>query len=655
MTMPSASAAPHAHGDKQSTTYRPDIDGLRAIAVLSVLFFHAGLPPFTGGFVGVDIFFVISGYLITGIILADIGKARFSIANFYERRIRRIFPALYLTIALTIAGALALFTAVDLERFFESLAWLAVFASNFYFADNSGYFDAAADQNAILQTWSLAIEEQFYVFFPLLLALLHKQRRVDVKWVILALALLSLAVSIYLVDRDARPAFFSTFGRVWELMVGALAAVGLYPKLRSAIGRTIASSIGLLAIAGSLVLLTIDTPFPGAYALPACLGTVAIIWAGACGETPVNRWLSWRPLVFVGLISYSLYLLHWPILVFAKYWNQGELSIAQTAAALTLAVALAWLSWRFIETPFRKPAAPLPRRRLFAGAISLMLALAVVGLASAQWQRGNFNAAEKFIEAQKARALAEPCMVRDTQTFAEWPAAQCRQSGSGPAIAVWGDSFAAHYFDAFRQVARESDRPITLLAESSCPPIDGLAVPNRPGCASFNKGALALLQAERPPLVILSADWIVYEKKKTAAEMFEDKFELLTATIAKMRASGSRVLVIGPSPEFTAPVAQIASNDKAGAKESSSKARFSRKFDLYFRDLARQGAIDYFPVYPLFCTASQHCRYRQHGDLLFWDTGHLTERGGDYVIRELIKTPAFNLDGAPKDRSPARN
>jgi len=642
MTMPPAPAASQTHGgDKPSTAYRPDIDGLRAVAVLSVLFFHAGLPPFSGGFVGVDIFFVISGYLITGIILADIGKGRFSIATFYERRVRRIFPALYLTIALTTAGALALFAAVDLERFFESLAWLALFASNFYFADNSGYFDAAADQNAILQTWSLAIEEQFYVVFPLLLALLHKQRRVNVKWVILALALLSLAVSIYLVDRDARPAFFSTLGRVWELMVGALAAVGLYPHLRSMAIRSAVAFVGLLAIAGSLVLLTVDTPFPGAYALPACLGTVAIIWAGACGDSPVNRWLSWRPLVFVGLISYSLYLLHWPIFVFARYWNQGDLSIAQTSAALALAFAAAWLSWRFVETPFRKPATPVPRRRLFAGAISLMLAVGIAGIASADWQRGRFSTGEKFIEAEKARALAEPCMLRDTQPFADWPPVKCKQDGKGAAIAVWGDSFAAHYFDAFRRYGRESDRPVILIAESSCPPIEGLSLPNRPGCASFNRGALALLQTERPPLVILSADWIVYEKKKTAAEMFEDKFELLSATIAKLRTSGSRILVIGPSPVFPAPVPQIAAGEKEGAGDSA-KASFSRKFDLYFQELAKQGVIDYFPVYPLFCTPSAHCRYRQGAELMFWDSGHLTERGSKHVVDALTKSAAFS-------------
>jgi hypothetical protein len=520
-----------------------------------------------------------------------------------------------------------------------------LFASNFYFADNSGYFDAAADQNAILQTWSLAIEEQFYVFFPILLWLLSRQRRVAVKWVILALAVASLAVSIYLVDRDARPAFFSTPGRIWELMIGALAAIGLYPRLDKPAVRSAASAVGLLLIAGSLVLLTVDTPFPGAYALPACVGTVAIIWAGACGETPVNRWLSWRPFVFVGLTSYSLYLLHWPILVFARYWNQGELSVMQTAAALALAFAGAWASWRFVETPFRKPSAPIPRRRLFAGAVSLMLVLCVAGFASAEWQRGQFSDAEKIIAAEKARALAEPCMLRDTQPFADWPAEQCRQRGGGAAIAVWGDSFAAHYFGALRQFARANDRPLVLIAESSCPPIEGLSVPNRPGCASFNTGALALLQAERPPLVILSADWIVYEKKKTAAEMFEDKFERLSATIAKLRTSGSRILVIGPSPLFPAPVAQIAAGDNSDKKDGAAKASFSRKFDLYFRELARQGAIDYFPVYPLFCGESAHCRYRQGGDLLFWDTGHLTERGSTHVVGELSKSPTLHGEG----------
>ena len=627
----SSAATNLGKNDAHGLGYRPDIDGLRAIAVLSVLFYHAGLPPFSGGFVGVDVFFVISGYLITGIIQADIAAGRFTIAQFYERRVRRIFPALYLTIIVTVAAALLLFSATDLERLFTSITWLAFFASNFYFAENSGYFDGAAEQNAILQTWSLAIEEQFYVFFPPLLALLARWRRVPAGWVIVTLAILSFVFSVYAVDRDARPAFFSTPGRIWELMLGALLAVGFFPRIEAARWRAMLGAVGAALIAGSVVFLSTETPFPGAAALPACAGTAAIIWAGACGPSPVTQALSWRPAVAVGLISYSLYLLHWPILVMLRYWNEAELSAVQTALALSVAVAGAWLSWRYVEQPFRKPAQRVSRRALLSTAGSLMIALGALGGAAAYWQASRTTGTEQYVETEKARALAEPCMIRDTAKFEDWPAANCTIAGSAP-IALWGDSFAAHYFGAFRDWAAKSGRGLILLAESSCPPIAGLNVPNRPGCAPFNAGVLARLREQPPVYVVLSADWILYEKKKTVAEVFSDKFTLLSQTIASIRATGAKVLVMGPSPVFPAPVAQIA---LGSANSDRAVASYSRKFDSFFRALAARGDIAYFPAYEVFCHEGSLCRYREAGELYFWDTGHMTTRGSAMVVEKL--------------------
>jgi len=617
--------------------YRPDIDGLRAVAVLSVLFFHAGLPPFSGGFVGVDIFFVISGYLITSIIIEDIKRDRFSIGRFYERRVRRIFPALYLTVLVTVAGALALFSAMDLERLFESVSWLAFFGSNFYFADNSGYFDGSSEYSAILQTWSLAIEEQFYVLFPPLLLFLSMQKRVDSKWVLLALCVVSLSISIYLVDRDARPAFFSTAGRVWELLVGALISVGIFPAVCEARTRSTIAWVGIVLMLGSVFLLSRDTPFPGAFSVPVCVGTAAVIWSGSSGLTFVGQVLAWRPLVQVGLISYSLYLLHWPILVFARYWNHGELSSLQTIISLTLAFGGAWVSYRFVETPLRKPKNGVPRRVVFGSAVLLMSGLAMVGGAGMVWQGGRYSDAEKTIAAETKQALAERCMLRDTETFESWPSEHCELSGTGSAIAIWGDSFAAHYFSGFRERAIRLKSPMMFLAESSCPPIDGLKIPNRPGCASFNQGVMSFLALRRPSTVVLSADWMVYEKKKTLDEMFVDKFFLLSETIRKLRENGSRVIVIGPTPIFLAPAAQIAASAGDDGVETAN-ASYSRKFDLFFRELSKRGVIDYFPAYELFCRDAAICRFRDGRELLFWDTGHMTKRGSDSVLAALLKS-----------------
>lgn len=612
-----------------NTAYRPDIDGLRAVAVLSVLFYHAGLPPFFGGFVGVDIFFVISGYLITGILYGDLQRDGFSIARFYERRVRRIFPALYLTIVATLIGATILFSAIDLERLHTSIAWLAAFASNAYFMDNAGYFDAASEQNAILQTWSLAIEEQFYVVFPLALALLYRFCRPQLKWIVLAVAFLSLAYSIAIVDVNARTAFFSTPGRVWELMMGALLALGLVPPGERATTRNWVAAIGAVLVVASLVLLTNETPFPGVYAVPACLGTALLIWANTSGPTIVGNVLSIRPMVFVGLVSYSLYLLHWPMLTFARYWFKGEFTLAHALVVLAAAFGASVLCWRYVETPFRKGGRRVGRRTLFVCTIGLMVALAALGLSAATWYAGQLTATDKAAEAEREHAKAEPCMIKDTATLKDWPAATCSLSGSGRAIAVWGDSFAAHYFDAFRLLAHQTGRPLVLLAESSCPPIAGLSVPNRAGCEPFNRAVFAKLRDEKAPLVVLSADWMIYEKKKTMAEVMEDKFALLSRTIDGLRATGSRVLVIGPSPMFPAPVPQLAMAEHGAG---TTKASYSRKFDEYFRGLERAGKIDYFATYAVFCDSAVFCRYKDGTDLLFWDEGHLTVRGSTLVL-----------------------
>jgi hypothetical protein len=261
-----------------------------------------------------------------------------------------------------------------------------------------------------------------------------------------------------------------------------------------------------------------------------------------------------------------------------------------------------------------------------------MALLCAGGFGAAAWQTQSLSGADKLTEAERLRMIAEPCMVRDTQTLEDWPETKCTTEGRSP-ITVWGDSFAAHYFDALRKLAARNGRSLTLLAESSCPPIAGLAVPNRTGCEPFNRAVIAKLTTERPEVVILSADWVVYEKKKTLAEAFVDKFALLKATITQLKNVGSRVIVIGPSPGFTAPVPRIAD----GNPLSKAKGNYSRKFDRFFRDLAASGTIAYFPAYASFCDESMFCTFRDANGLLFWDEGHLTDAGADMVMRKLVE------------------
>lgn len=334
--------------------YRQEIDGLRALAVLPVILYHAGVPGFPGGFAGVDIFFVISGFLITGILLNELQQERFSLAHFYERRARRILPALFIVLALTVPLAWWLLLPHELADFGESLIAVALFVSNFLFWQQSDYFAPTAEFIPLLHTWSLAVEEQFYLFFPLLLWLGWRLGRGKLMLIVLAVALLSLGLSEWLWRVSQSANFYLIFSRAWELMLGALAAFYLQQRPQpSGWLSEIGAAVGLLLVAGSVVLLHRGLPFPSLYALPPIVGSVLII---VCA-TPHNwtgRLLAFKPLVWIGLISYSAYLWHQPLLVFSRIYIGSELSVVWIVLNIVLTLVLAGLSWRFVEQPFRQ-------------------------------------------------------------------------------------------------------------------------------------------------------------------------------------------------------------------------------------------------------------------------------------------------------------
>ncbi len=292
---------PHAPGSR----YRPDIDGLRALAILPVLLFHYRVPGFWGGFVGVDVFFVISGYLIAGLITGEMRDGRFSILEFYERRVRRIFPALFLVLlASTVAAAFLLFPS-DFSRYAKSLFATAFFASNIEFWRELGYFDISAEMKPLLHLWSIAVEEQFYVLFPAILLLVSGRSKARALVTVSLILVASLAFSIYAVKAGPAFAFYMLPSRAWELMLGAVVAIGAFPSVSRPYREALAG-VGVAMIAASVFLYTKATPFPGAAALLPCVGTALVIYAGQAA-TSVNAALSTRPLVFVGLISYSLF------------------------------------------------------------------------------------------------------------------------------------------------------------------------------------------------------------------------------------------------------------------------------------------------------------------------------------------------------------
>ncbi|MCH8685927.1 acyltransferase family protein [Pedomonas mirosovicensis] len=340
--------------------YRPEIDGLRAVAVIPVILFHAGLSLFSGGFAGVDVFFVISGYLITSIIINELEEGRFSIVRFYERRARRILPALFVVMLCCIPFAAAWMLPWQFKDFAQSLIAVTLFSSNILFWREDDYFATAAEEKPLLHTWSLAVEEQYYLLFPLLLALLWRFGRRPVFGVIALLAGASLLLSEYGSRHWGSANFYLAHTRAWELLIGSICA---FLQFRQPQRR----SNGLSALGLGLILFAIfrydeTTPFPSVYALAPTLGTALVILYGA-GGTWAGRLLATRPFVGIGLISYSAYLWHQPLLAFARIYSLKTPPIEMMLALSAASLVLAYLSWKYVETPFRN------RRAFSRGAI----------------------------------------------------------------------------------------------------------------------------------------------------------------------------------------------------------------------------------------------------------------------------------------------
>jgi peptidoglycan/LPS O-acetylase OafA/YrhL len=563
--------------------YRADIDGLRALAVIPVLLFHAGFPAFSGGFVGVDIFFVISGYLITSIIHGDIEANRFSLLSFYERRIRRIFPALFTVLLASTVMATLILLPDPLKDFGQSVAAATLFASNVLFWEETGYFAGAAEQKPLLHTWSLAVEEQFYLVFPLFLLLLARAGRGGIP-ATAAILLLSFAASVWAVPHAPTAAFYLAPFRAWELLLGALLAMGALAAPRRQIVRDALSLAGLALILVSVLAYSADTPFPGASAVLPCLGTALLIHAGSGGPSLVGRLLSQRPIVLTGLVSYSLYLWHWPLLVFASLYALRELTAAESLGVLLLAALLATLSWRYVELPFRGPRPVLARPTLLATAGGVMLAAVVTGMGLHLT-----DGLPSRLPPDAAR-LAEGARDRDpTRGRCLDPGVDAVRNGNlcrigavrraSPSFIVWGDSHAESIQAAIGAVAAQTDRTGMFAGSAGCPPLLGIEVEGREAestrqCAAFNDAVLDLVRQGSIDTVIMAAHWAWYATGERHGRKDERRVHLsesetgtgstgsneavfrraLERTATTLRTAGKKVVIVAPIPEVGASV-----------------------------------------------------------------------------------------------------
>lgn len=538
-----------------NNSYRADIDGLRAIAVLGVLIYHAFPRVLKGGFVGVDVFFVISGYLITSIITKDLEKGQFSILEFYKRRIRRIFPALSIVLmSVSILGWFFLFPT-QLAELGKHIVSGAMFVANLAYWSESGYFDTAAQAKPLLHLWSLGIEEQFYIFWPLLLLFFWKQKQNLISLTVGLLAA-SFAYNLFTLNVNPTETFYSPLTRSWEMLIGAFIAVQVKPlphftpvlaKIKVRLSPNIASFIGLSLIVGSMLSDIKGLPYPGWLGVYPAIGTALLIGAGK-NSFINNRLLALKPLVWIGLISYPLYLWHWPLLSISRIVHPDTNNTIICIVVL-LSFLLSILTYLKVEKKIRHSQSSRTIRLLIiAILINVMVGLIFLltkGLPD-RFPKEIHGLTQIHIKDFKwdEQVRTGGCHISDDHVDSHQNS--CVESDR-PLVMIWGDSYAAALYPGLLAQQKKVPFGIAQMTSTSCPPLLGIEIPNyRKNCAKVNSNVLEMIKKTQPDVIIMHTTWNA-EHYKAKQDMF---IALLGKTISQvnMVSSKSKVVVLGPVP-----------------------------------------------------------------------------------------------------------
>ncbi len=609
-------------------SYRPDIDGLRAVAVLAVVGFHAFPTWVTGGFIGVDIFFVISGFLISTILLNSLAAGRFSLLDFYSRRVKRIFPALLsILIACAVAGWFTLLPD-DYRKLAQHTLAGAGFASNLMLWSESGYFDADAATKPLLHLWSLGLEEQFYILWPLLLWAAHKLRA-NLLALALLLAVSSFAFEAVLIRQDATAAFYSPPARFWELLAGCMLAMR-----RPTAGNTL-SIAGAALLAAGFALTTEQSAFPGWWAALPVAGATLLIAAGP--DAWLNRRVLANPvMVWFGLISFPLYLWHWPLLAFARILETARPSFATRAAAVAASIALAWLTYLLVERPVR-----FGQRSWTRPLVAAMASIA--GASYLGYLQAGFparfppmvQAVTQFKYDHAADYREGSCLLFPEQDYSAF--ADCASGDADkPTLLLWGDSYAAHLYSGSVAVLGSHYR-IVQRTSASCPPILDLEIDQRPHCRVINDKIHEWVLRERPARVVLSAKWT----KFTPAEI-QRITSKLQSTITQLNAEGlTGLTLVGPFPVWQDSLVKQLYRYALLHKPQVLPARMAFGLDPYsaqleprFEAAARAAGIEYISPTSILCNESGCLTRMGEGadTLASFDEGHLTRLASQYVV-----------------------
>jgi len=627
--------------------YRAEIDGLRAIAVIPVILFHAGFDIFSGGFVGVDVFFVISGYLITGIILSEKERDEFSLVNFYERRARRILPALFFVMLVSLPFAWLWMLPSDLRSFSQSLVAVSTFSSNFLFWLQTGYWGTANELKPLLHTWSLAVEEQYYVLFPLFLMLMWGFRK---RWILVSfmlIAVISLALAQWGAFNAPSANFFLLPTRAWELAIGAsIAFYFVYKETtvrallsRKSVNETLAFA-GLVMIGYAVIRFNESVPFPGFYALIPTIGA-ALVVIFASQKTFVGRLLGSKLFVSIGLISYSAYLWHQPLLAFVRQASLSEPSKATLAVMAFASFPLAYVSWRFVEQPFRRKDG-ISKYRVFLYSMIGSIAFIVIGVVGTM-QDGftGRSTASKIsfgdIEAKIAisRGLGQDCQKRS-------PSSACRTSNR-PEILVWGDSYAMQLVAGI--LASEPDAKIIQMTKNTCGPFFDMAHDERgypaKSCLEFNGQVRKWLRANKTiKYAVLSSPFHQYisgenklvlrngEVRHPTIDLIDFEFK---KTLSELESMGISPIVFSPPPSNGTDIGRCLVRAMYFGKALNlcnyrvDEMSRVRRETFAWLERVREG----FPVVFLneFLCDEKVCRTHFGSTFLYRDAGHLSTEG----------------------------
>lgn len=612
--------------------YRPDLDGLRAIAVLSVITYHMGHNVLSGGFLGVDVFFVLSGFLITSIIWREAQLRQFSIKRFYERRVRRIMPALLLVLFVTTAAATFILLPADLIGYCRSLVATLTFVANIYFWRDTDYFSRSSSTKPLLHTWSLGVEEQFYIFFPLLLVLLARRAPRSTIYVIALTTIGSLFLNIFLNHIGGEsPAFYLLPTRAWELGIGAVVALlpskFIVPPKQSAILSWTGFMLMMIGLVNP-IRLTADTPV----ALPVVIGTAFIVLAGRHAQPKINRALSYGPIVFVGLISYSLYLWHWPMIVLANYYFvNGTPSYVLVLEIVAMALC-AYGSWRFVERPFRNRQMPIRTVVWFSGSGAVALASVGALIFFLQGLPGRLNAQAAMIN--EAVDTEYRCPTSQYLSLGLNRACPMNLPSRNPAdakVVLLGNSHAQMYAPAWTAIFAEHDTPGLLVPVNLCLPT--VTINYTPACAAVAEQNLAnVLALPRLQVVILAFTWSSPEPLRDPDGKIAGAGALVGGIddlIQRIQQAGKKVILVGPIARPDWDVASIISRELAFGwpirqQTALPLGQFEDMFGAAISHFQSERDITFVPVSKALCNANS-CGYVIDGRSVYADGNHISK------------------------------